>query len=381
MHSAEAAVLIVAGEVSGDMHAGRLAASVRQRRPGLTFFGIGGYRMREAGVETQYDVHDMAVTGITEALRKLPFLRRVFLETVAAARERRPAAAILIDYPGFNLRLAARLHAMGIKTLYYICPQVWAWHRARISRMARNVDRLITILPFEKECFDGTGPPVDFVGHPLVDEVRQPDRADAGPLPWNAGLRIALLPGSRDHEVQALLPTMWAAAGLLQRKHPEAGFLIAAPSARVEALAKHLVSGRAGGPSRCAVVAGRTRRIMRESRAALIASGTATLEASLLLCPAVITYKVSGLTYLAGRLLVRVPYLGLVNIVAGHEVCPELLQGRATPAALAASLEPLLGDTPRRAAMLRDMREANRTLGPGGAVERAADIVARELPL
>ena len=367
--------MIVAGEVSGDMHAARLVRQLRARDPSLVFFGIGGERMREAGVETRYDVSSMAVAGLTEVIRKLPLFRRAFFDLLEQARQRRPRAAILVDYPGFNIRLAERVHRLRVKTIYYICPQVWAWNRRRIPRIAAAVDRMITIFPFEPALFAGTGLRAEFVGHPAVDIVKEEMALPPVDLPWPGEPRVALLPGSRDHEIEKILPVVWRAAGLLEQKIPGAGFIIATPSAETERMIRATLRRAGPGPARWQIVTGQTRQVLRQARAAMVASGTATLEASLLLCPMVVVYRLSTLSYLCGKLLVKVPHIALVNIVAGKEVCPELIQTAASPAALCRHLEPLLEDGPERQRMLQDLQAVNAALGEGGAERRAAEIV------
>jgi lipid-A-disaccharide synthase len=373
-------LMLIAGEVSGDMHAARLVRALRRRLPGLQCFGIGGDEMRAAGVDVRVDARDMAVMGLSEVLRRYGFFRRVFFDMLRLAEERRPDAVILVDYPGFNLRFAERLHAMGIRTIYYICPQVWAWHRSRIPHMGRILDRLITIFPFEKDHFEGTGLQVDFVGHPLVGETQKAHAAPRGLLPWQGEPRVALLPGSRMHEVRRILPAMWRAARLLQEVRPGASFLVATPSARIEDEVRHTLVHTAGGPARWAVVTGQTRDVLRQADAGMVASGTATVEASLMRCPMAVIYRVGALTYLLGRLLVRVPSIGMVNIVAGRRVCPEFVQRAASPAAIAAALAPLtVRDSEPRRRMLEALDEVNAALGEGDTDERAADVVVEAL--
>ena len=314
-------ILIIAGEVSGDMHAAGLVQALKKRAPGARFFGIGGDRMREAGVELRYHVRDTAVMGFSEIVHKLAFFRRVFYEMLDLAKAQKPDAVILVDYPGFNLRFARRVHALGIKVIYYICPQVWAWHRSRIPKMARVIDRLITIFPFEGQHFDGTGLTVDFVGHPLVDEAREELAQPVTPLPWKGEPRVALLPGSRGHVISHVLPTLWETATLIGKSHPKASFIIPCPSTEVEKMVRSAI----------------------------------------------------------GKRVVSVDCIGMVNIIAGRTVCPEFIQEAATPPALAAALDPLLGDTPARAAMLEALREVTRRLGDGGAADRAAESVLKEL--
>ena len=372
-------VLVIAGEISGDQRAAELIRAAQAHAPDLHFWGIGGDELRAAGMEILYDTHAMAVMGLGEVLRRYGFFRRVFADLVARARERRPDAVLLVDYPGFNLRFAAEMRKLGIKVLYYICPQVWAWHRARIPHMARLVNRLMAIFPFEPEVFVGTGLRADFVGHPLVDVAQAALAAPTQALPWPGNVHIALLPGSRRQEVDRILPVLWAAAARLERTVPGAGFLIAAPTDEVAALVRRRLAALTGGPAHCKLVVGSTREVLRQARAALVASGTATLETALMGCPMLVVYKAAPLMYVLGRLLIRAAHIGMVNLIAGRTVCPEFIQRAATPAALAAALAPLLGDTPARAAQLAGLREVVARLGPPGAATRAAAIMLAEL--
>lgn len=373
-------LLIVAGEVSGDMLATGLVKELRRKRPDLRCFGIGGDGLRACGVELLYHTSDMAVMGVSEVLRRYGFFRRAFHHVLAEAASRRPAAAVLVDYPGFNLRLAAKLHAMGIRVIYYVCPQVWAWNRGRIPAMARCVDRLIALFPFEPACFEGTGLRVDFVGHPLAGETAAALREPPAALPWAGRPRVALLPGSRRHEISRLLPPFRAASRLLENRFPEASFIVAAPSGEQAAQAQAMASATPG-PARWATVTGLTRQVLRQADAALVASGTATLEAALMECPMVVAYRVAWPTYWLGRLLVRVPHIGMVNIVAGRRLCAEFVQRAAHPSALADAVTPLLTDTRARRACLTGLRDIRQLLDSGDAAAQAAAIVFEEAGL
>jgi len=366
--------MILAGEVSGDMHGAALVREIARRSPGARFTGIGGPLMRAAGVETRCDVADLAVMGLSEVLLRLRFFRRLFRALLDEARRDRPDAVILVDYPGFNLRFARAARDAGLKTVYYICPKVWAWNRGRIPRIVAAVDRLLAVFPFEPAIFEGTGLRVDFVGNPLVDLTRETFAA-ASPLPWNGEPRVALLPGSREHEVRRILPVLAAAAARIESERPQAGFLIPAPNPEIAELVTHVLAGQPARPTRCTVVSGRTYDVLREARAAIVASGTATLETGLLRCPMVITYRTSALTALVARRVLRIPYVGLVNILSNRIICPELLQEDATPDKLVTALRPLLDDTPERSAMLEALDAVSRSLGPPGAAARAAEIV------
>lgn len=372
-------VLVVAGEISGDMHAAHVVRAIRTRDPGVEFFGIGGDELQAAGMEVIHHVREMAVMGLAEVLRRYGFFRRVFRQMVELARERRPDAVMLVDYPGFNLRFARELHRMGIKVVYYVCPQVWAWHRSRIKLMAEIVDRLIVIFPFEVEVFAGTGLKVDFAGHPLVDVAAKAMAEPLEDLSWQGSLPVALLPGSRLQEVQRILPPMLGAAKLLAERHPEIGFLIATPSESVAAIVRSVMDTCAEKPPRCEIVVGRTRQALRQARAAMVASGTATIEAALMDCPMVVVYKTSPITYWVGRMVIRVNHIGMVNIVAGRTLCPEYIQGDATPEKIASGVEPLLDEAPERAAMVAGLEQVRQSLGEGDSAERAAAIVLEEL--
>ncbi len=372
-------LLVIAGEVSGDLHAAALVEAVRRRAGGVDAWGIGGDGLRAAGVEVLHDVHEMAVMGLPEVLRKYAFFRHVFDQMRARVRERKPDAVVLVDYPGFNLRFARAVHGTGPKVIYYVCPQVWAWHRARVRLMARIVDRLLVIFPFEKEVFAHTDLRVDFVGHPLVDELRAARGEPERPLPWPGPCRVALLPGSRVQEIDRILPVLAEAARRLRAERPDAGFLVAAPSPRLAAHIEEVLSRTGGVPDGCRVVTGETRQMLRQARAAWVTSGTATIEAALLRCPSVVVYRTAPLTYWLAKALVRVPHIGMVNIVAGRELCPERIQGGASPAALVRALRPLLDDTPERAAMQAGFEEVAARMGGGGAADRAAAALLEEL--
>lgn len=367
--------MILAGEVSGDLHAASLVRAIKRLVPNATFTGMGGPAMREAGVETRSDILELAVMGATEVISKLPFFQRLHNQLLHEACRDRPDAVILVDYPGFNLRFAAAAHEAGLKTVYYICPKVWAWKSGRIRKMVACLDRLICIFPFEPDIFKDSGLKVDYVGNPLVDLTETERSHPAALLDWRGEPRVALLPGSREQEIRRLMPVLAAAAKLIEAKHPNAGFIVPSPDDNIAAIARKHLDAAPERPSRCSVVTGKTYPVMHQANAAIIASGTATLEACLFRCPTVLTYRVSALTGWLVRRVIKIPYVGLVNILAGRFVCPELLQGESTPHKLAEAVLPLLADTPQRAAMLNGMDSVNRLLGQPGAAERAAKAV------
>jgi lipid-A-disaccharide synthase len=372
-------LLIVAGEVSGDLHAAAMLRALRRRRPDIAAWGIGGNALRSAGMDLVRHVREMETIGLTDALRRLPHFFRVYAELVRRLDAHPPAAAVLVDFPGFNLRLARALRARGIPVIYYICPQIWAWRHSRIRTIARNVRRLLVIFPFETDLFQGRSLRVEFVGHPLADAIAEEMKEPAPPLPWAGEPRLAVLPGSRRQEIARILPPLLGAAARVEKERPGASFLLAVSDEEAAGWVRGGLATAGERPRKIEIVAGRTRQVLREARAAWVASGTATLEAAMLGCPMIVVYRTSPLTYGAARAVVRVRHIGLVNLVAGRPVCPELLQGAARPAMLARAIAPLLDDTPERRAMSEGLADVAAALGGAGAAERAAAAVAEEL--
>ncbi len=363
------------------MHAAGVIHALRRQYPDLVCYGTGGDALRAAGAEILFDVETMAVVGGTEALAKFLRLRRIFYTLLDHVRAHPPDVLLLVDYPGFNLRFAQRAHALGIRTVFYICPQVWAWRRARIPKMAAWLDRLITIFPFEPALFEQTGLQTDFAGHPLVDEARRLRDQPAPDLPWGAGRpRIALLPGSRSQEIKRLLPVFRQAAVRFEAHAPSSCFILAAVNAAgADALDAALKKLPGKGPDNLHIVAGQTRHVLRQADAAVVASGTATLEAAFMDCPTIVAYQTGRITYALGRRLVKLRHIGIVNILADREVCPELLQDDCRPDRIAEALAPLAVETPERRRMQHAMRDVVANLGDGQAYEKAARIVAEEL--
>jgi lipid-A-disaccharide synthase len=381
-------LLIVAGEASGDLHGARLLAELRRLVPGVRAFGLGGAELRAAGLDAVADSSEVAVVGVVEVLKVLPRVRQVFAALLAEVDRRRPRAAVLIDFPDFNLRLAGRLARRGIPVIYYISPQVWAWRRGRVRTIARRVDEMLVLFPFEVEFYRRSGVRAVHVGHPLVDEVpRLPsawDREPAAGEPY----RLALLPGSRRSEIAALLPAMLAAAARVAAELPVAVTLIRAPGIPEALLAEHLQafrrrgagdgSGR-GGELPVRVESEDRFGAIADSHLALCASGTATLEVGLLGTPMIVLYRLARWSYLLAKLLVRLPNFAMVNLVLGREVVPELLQGEAEPERIGAEALRLLADPLARARVRAGLAELRPRLGEGGASARAASAVAEVL--
>ena len=370
-------VLIVAGEASGDLHGARLVREMKAIDPSLSFCGVGGRNLEAEGVRLIARSSEMAVVGLTEVFSKLRFIAGVYFRLRGMLRAGKQDLVILIDYPDFNLRLASEAKRAGVPVFYYISPQVWAWRRNRIHRIRQVVDRMAVILPFEKEVYAEMGVDVDFVGHPLLDAVnRSRSRTEALAA---FGLRdarpiVALLPGSREKEVTSLLPEMAGAAGILVRDFPDAQFLLPLAETVDPALVRGILRGHAVPVT---VLPGQMYDAVGISDAAMVASGTATLETALLGTPMVIAYRISPLTAAIGRRVIRVKNIGLVNLIAGRTLAPELVQEDATAARLAAEVTAILADPQRSDAMRRELAGIRQKLGEPGAARRAAAIALR----
>lgn len=365
-------IMIVAGETSGDLHGTHLVQALRGMRPDLLISGMGGPALAAQGVEILYDAARMAVVGILEVISHLKDIRAAKRILEDFLREKRPQLLILIDYPDFNLLLAAKARKLGIPVFYYISPQVWAWRSGRVRTIKRLVDKMAVILPFEEEFYRQRGMAVEFVGHPLVDELAGVVEALA-PQPATAGPPlIGLLPGSRRREIAVMLPLFLAAARRLKARHPQVSFIIPlAPGLDRQLLMAHGLADCSDLDIRLVEPAERHRR-MAACAAVLAASGTVTLELAMLGTPMVVSYRVAPLTYFLGRLLIKVRYASLVNLVARQEVVPELLQDAATPEAISRELDRLLTDPARRRAMLDGLALVRQRLGGPGASHRAA---------
>lgn len=365
-------ILFVAGEHSGDLHASNVVRELVARGAPYRLRGVGGDLMQSAGATIDEHIRDLAVLGFVEVLRHLPKHWRMLGDMRRRLGTGDVALVVLVDYPGFNLRVAKMAAAAGVPVLYYIVPQVWAWGAGRLDRMARWLTRAAVILPFEAPLLTRHGIDAEFVGHPLLDRANaMPDRAAArAQLGLGPARRVlALFPGSRAQEIERHLDAFVATAQRLQSRHDDLDVIVsAAPHVTIDA-------------RRCPfpVVRAASLPILRAADAAMCKSGTTTLEASVAGCPHVVAYRTHPITYFAARRLVRIPYIGLVNVVAGREVAPEFIQDGLRPDAVADALEPLLDPaSPRRQRMLADLVEVRRQLGEPGAAARVATI-AEEL--
>lgn len=361
--------LIVAGEASGDIYGAGLSSVLRQRITTLQFAGMGGPRMAQAGVEVLRQYGDVTVVGVFEVFSKLRHLTKAFKELKQWILQNQPALAILIDFPDFNFRLAKFLKKQDIPVFYFISPQVWAWRKKRIYFLRKYIDLMITILPFEMEIYQSAGVPVVYVGHPLVEIVKQ-EVSRLPAYPRGKKPLIGIMPGSRDVEVRRHLPALVETISLIRQKMDLDALLIRAPSLALESF--HL-------PADINVVKENRYSAMQACDLLLVASGTSTLEAAILGVPLFIVYRVSSLSWQLGKILVRIPYYGLVNWIAREKCIPEYIQHRMDSRLLAADAVALLQDGFRTEEMRRNLSKIVEKLGPPGAMERAADAILERL--
>ncbi len=360
----------VAGEASGDNHGAALMEALRREQPGLEFLGRGGPKMEAIAGQRFTDWQEEAgVVGLWEVVKHYGYFRREFSRTLDEIAATRPEAVVLIDYPGFNLRLALALRerSLGGKIIYYISPQVWAWNRGRIPKMARWLDLMLCIFPFEAELYEKSGLRTIFVGHPMIDNLAAKRRD----LPRDPNL-VGLFPGSRAREVRKLMPILREVMHELWARKPELRFEFAAASERLAAAIRQELPSSLGPVE---IMVGQAALTMQRSAAGVVASGTATLEAAFFRLPFVLVYKVAALTYLAGRMLIQVKYLGMPNVLAGREIVPEFIQERARPSAIAKEVLRLLDEPARREEMIANFDEVIAKLGKGGANEVAARAI------
>jgi lipid-A-disaccharide synthase len=376
-------ILLSAGEASGDMYAARLAMALKQRAD-VHLFGMGGPQMRAAGVEIVVDYAEVSVLGITEVLKKLPSLRRAMKRLVDEAQRRRPPLAILTDFPGFHLRLARKLSPLGVRNIYYICPQFWAWRPWRANLVRRRFAQALCIFPFEEKFYRDAGVAVEFIGHPLVGNVK----ASMSREEFCAENRLSvdkpivtILPGSRRGEIEYHGAILGQALTEIRRTIPEVQAVVAvAPGVSGTELQTYFSSDKG-----VSLVAGATYNALAAADLAIVSSGTATIEAALLEKPMIVIYRLSPLTAKLAKSLVRTNFFSMVNLIAGREVVPELIQDDFTAVRVASEAVSLLSASKesleRLAVIRRGLAEVTQLLGPPGAVERAADAIVGQLRL
>jgi lipid-A-disaccharide synthase len=369
-------LLLSCGEPSGDLYAGALTRELRALVDTVSVAGLGGPEFAAAGGELLADFRGLAVTGLTEAIAKLPKSQKTMSRLYHAAREHRPAALVVVDFPDFNLRLAARVKSLGIPVIYYISPQIWAWRASRLETIRKVADLMLVIFPFEEAIYHDAGVRVEFVGHPLVDLARP--SASRNEFLRRLDLRperptVAILPGSRPNEVARILPDLIAAARRIRARVPDAQFVVA----RAPYLDDRLYGPIGDGSVPAVTVERETDAVLASADVAMTASGTATVQTALHDTPMVVVYRVSPMTYRLGRRWVKLDTFAMVNLIAGERIVPELIQTDFTPEAVADEVVSLLTDSERRGSMRAGLRRVRERLGPPGASRRAAEAILR----
>jgi lipid-A-disaccharide synthase len=367
-------LFLIAGESSGDAHASALMRELLVLRPDSEFFGAGGPNMQAvAGPHLQDWIHEAAVVGLWDVLMKYPYFKKKFDELTAEIFKINPGIVIFVDYPGFNLRLASNLRKKGFKgkLIYYISPQVWAWNRGRIPKMAKILDLMLCLFPFEKTLYDASGLETVVVGHPMLDELAK----KKWDQPRDPTL-IALLPGSRLREVKRIFPPMLEAAQILSDQNPKLHFAAGAANERLASLMRELAD-KAGfsATKEISIEVHRSSELMQRASVGMVASGTATMEATYFRFPFVLVYAVSWLTYIPGRLLIKVDYLGMPNLLGGKPIVPEYIQQDATGPKIAEGVWRLISDSTKQKEMIAEMNAVIESLGSAGAAKRAAEAI------
>lgn len=366
-------IFIIAGEVSGDTHGAGILRELKNLDPNIQVGGLGGPKMREVAGEGIEDwVETAGVVGLWEVLKMYRYFKEKMDTVLNSILEQKPEAVILVDYPGFNLRLAKSLRTGGYqgRILYYISPQVWAWKKGRVKIMAKVLDLMICIFPFEKEFYEKSGLPTVFGGHPMVDRVhslRREWKREANLVGW--------FPGSRMNEVKKLFPTMLQAAKAIRLQVPNTRFVVSAANERLAQQMRDMAEAAAMPEAKAWIEVGTVYDLMQRCQIGAVASGTATLEAACFGLPYALVYHVNPITYLAAKMVVKIERIGIVNILAKRDVVRELVQAELTSDSLAAEMASLLTDHERRAALEKDLADVVATLGDGGAYRRAAEAV------
>ncbi|MHB9013222.1 MAG: lipid-A-disaccharide synthase [Ignavibacteriaceae bacterium] len=371
-------ILIIAGEASGDLHGASLVKELRKIDNAIKIFGIGGDKMEAAGMELIYHINKMAFLGFVEVLKHLPFIRKVQKDLIQLVKEKNIRNAVLIDYPGFNLSIAKKLKKLNLKIVYYISPQIWAWGAGRIKKIRNLVNKMLVVFPFEENFYRKSGIDVEFVGHPLLERIEDYTFLTKNELFLKFGLEqekeiLLILPGSRLHEVEKIFPESIKAAKKISEEFNMQIVVACAPNIDDK------IFNRITGANDFKVVKGYTYDFLKNAKIGIVKSGTSTLEAALFELPIVIVYKTSFLTYIIGKKLIKVGNIGMVNIVAGEKVAPELIQDNVSQEKVYTELKKILSDKDLLLSIKKKMSEIKTKLGTIGASERAAKIIYRML--
>jgi len=366
-------IFISAGELSGDIHGGNLVAAIRNEQPEISISAVGGDNMSSSGATLLYHIRETSFMGFVEVVRHLPFIYKLWKKTLRHIDQSKPDLVVLIDYPGFNLRLAKAVTKRNIPVIYYISPQVWAWHQSRVKKIKKYTRIVLCILPFEEDWLKNHGVNAHFVGHPLIDQVAKIQTINPvseSIKPVNATPYIGLFPGSRRQEIQRHLPVMLETVHRLKENYPALHVAVSiAPDIDITAYKKQQNSEWIHW------LKNRNHRIMQSANLLIMSSGTATLEASLFLTPLIVIYRLSPISYLMGKMLVKVPFISLANLIANRKGITELIQHEANPDNIVHEANILLSDSEYRAQMIQFLKEVNQQLGKPGTSNRTAEII------
>ena len=371
--------MIIAGEASGDMHGAGLVEAVRRIAPEVQFYGTGGDGLRRAGIELLFDLEQMSMMGLTEVVAGLGAFWNLYRTLKKRIKQDRPAALVLIDYPELNLPLAKAAYKAGVPVFYFVCPQIWAWRKGRVKKIGRYASRRVIIFPFEKEFYKSHGYEADFVGHPLIDAMGPPRpkkevKAELGFDPDRP--LLLLMPGSRRHLVQLMLPIQLEAAALLRQDYPELQLVLA----RAENLSPDFIDNiLVNPPDGLKKISGDSHKLQNAADLALVTSGTAAFETALMLTPMVVVYKTSALSYFLAKRLVKVQHISIANLIAGRRLIPELIQDQAAPPQIASALSGLLNNTGIKNEIIAGLENVREQLGPPGAFDRAARLLVETM--
>lgn len=368
--------MIVAGEASGDMHAAHLVSAIKKIDPHIKFSGLGGQRMEESGVTLYEDLVRLAVVGFIEVVKHYSDAKKIFHAFLKKVSEVKPNAVILVDYPGFNLRLAKELKKLNVKVIYYISPQVWAWKESRVQNIKAFTDKMIVLFDFEKKFYAKYGLEVDYVGHPLIDSIKVTNSKEN--VLESAGLSkekltIGILPGSRQKEIQTILPTMLKTASILQKEFSNIQFILVKASTIDKQTLERML--RDSNSHNIKILEKNGYNAINACDICMVASGTATLETAVLKKPMVIVYKTSLVTWLLAKLFIKIPFIGLVNVVAGKKIVPECIQFKATGENIATALKNIFTDEIKDADIKSELKKVKDILGGPGASQRAAEHI------
>ncbi len=367
-------ILIVTGELSGDMHAGRLVAEIKKKIPGIRISATGGPSLKREGVTILADINELSVVGFSEVIKRYNRLKKIFDKILGFIRKERPSLIICVDFPGFNLRLAPHIHKLDIPLIYYISPQIWAWKYGRIKSIKKYVTHMIPLLPFEQDIYRREGVPVSYFGHPLADEIESKMR-QLKIAPTKGRKVITFLPGSRKHEIDTLLPDMVILSQMLKNQYPEIEIRFAC----ADTMNPDHIREKFGKETRFDVIKGKTYELIRSSHLVITASGTASLETSLLETPVIVLYKVKWLSYILFKLIVKIRFISLTNIILGKEVIKEFIGPKLNRDSIYSEARKILDSKETVNKMRLQFRKLRKILLAWGSYRKTASFIVSEI--